>query len=80
MLEKGIELRCTHRPQRRRIAEAAENGETRIQLPPARVNANGVRDKLHRTKMKLREQEIWKEKLGVTAFTEPPKCGNGGDR
>ena len=59
--EEGIELRFTHRPRRRRIAETARNGETQIQLLPARVNANGVRDKLPQTKRKLREEELERE-------------------
>ena len=78
-LEKGIGLRFTHRPRRRRIAEAAENGETSNQLHPARMNPKQVRLRLHRDKRGLCEEELEREEHWTTAFTEDQSCGNGGE-
>ena len=44
------------------------------------MNPNQVRLKLHRDQRELREEDLEREELRVTAFTEVPKCGNGGNR
>ena len=43
------------------------------------MNPNPVRLKLHRDQRELREQDLEREKLWVTAFTNRSRCGNGGD-
>ena len=43
------------------------------------MNPNQVRLKLHGNKGEPREQELEKEELRVTAFTNRPRCGNGCD-